>query len=118
MACAASPEQQHLPADVPGGDVHGAELPLRMAREFLQQVRHERRGVREFTPEEGVDRRRRARGSRSLPRPVRARNSVAVKLPSVLGSAISMKPPRGQMCSAFALQGVCCAVTAGSVSSL
>ena len=29
--------------------------------------------------------------------PVRDRNSVAVKLPSVLGSAMSMKPPRGQM---------------------
>ena len=33
---------------------------------------------------------------------LRARNSVAVKLPSVFGSAMSMKPPRGQTCSAFA----------------
>ena len=30
----------------------------------------------------------------------RGRNSVAVKLPSVLGNAMSMKPPRGQTCSA------------------
>ena len=35
-----------------------------------------------------------------LAAPARGRNSVAVKLPSVFGSAISMKPPRGQMCSA------------------
>ena len=53
-----------------------------------------------------------------LARPGARRNSVAVKLPSVLGSAISMKPPRGQMCSAFALEGVCCRRAAGSVSSL
>ena len=33
--------------------------------------------------------------------PCRARNSVAVNVPSRLGSAISMNPPRGQMCSAF-----------------
>jgi len=32
--------------------------------------------------------------------PRRGRNSVAVKLPSVFGNAISMWPPRGQMCRA------------------
>ena len=45
--------------------------------------------------------RRGARAARRNWRPARARNSVAVKLPSVLGRAISMKPPRGQMCSAW-----------------
>ncbi len=93
-------EQQHLPAEVPGRGVHGAELSLRVSGELrgrsgssgsvsansrLKNVRH-RRGAAE-----------RGKARRS---PRAGRNSVAVKLPSVLGRAISMKPPRGQMCSA------------------
>ena len=33
--------------------------------------------------------------------PSKGKNSVQVKLPSLFGSAISMKLPRGQMCSAL-----------------
>ena len=50
--------------------------------------------------------------------PSRGRNSVAVKLPSVLGSAISMKPPRGQIWSACGSIAWRAPLAAGRVSSL
>ena len=41
-----------------------------------------------------------SRSDAKLRGPIFGRNSVAVKLPSAFGSAISMKLPRGQICSA------------------
>ena len=93
-------EQQHAPADVPGRGVHGAELALGMRGELRGQVGQQRQRIGKLALEERVTACGPSRAAK-LRAPWRGRNSVAVKLPSVLGSAISMKPPRGQMCSAW-----------------
>ena len=68
--------------------------------EVFGEAGHERNRVGESAFEERVN----GLGSRQglkLSSPRFGRNRVTVKLPSTLGSAISMYSPRGQMCRAF-----------------
>ena len=77
------------PCGRPGARRTRARAPASAARR--------RRNARRKNASTASRRRRALRSSVA----VCGRNSVAVKLPSVFGSAISMKPPRGQMCSAW-----------------